>query len=98
LSYENVPDIAPFVHAAPVLTALNRIEAYVLLEAVLAPGGVLELERLRGPEEARFTAAKRLELDGLLQLIGPLTYQVTRKARDPRLLAHVALQWIRPKP
>lgn len=98
MNYENVPDIAPFVHTTPLVAHLNRFEAYILLEAVLAQGGVLELERLEGSEEARFTAAKRLELDGFLQLIGPSTYQVTRKCRDPRLLAHVALQWIRPKP
>ena len=98
MNYQNVSDIAPFVHVSPLVAHLNRIETYVLLEAVLDPGGVLDLERLQGSEEARFTAAKRLELDGFLQLIGPSTYQVTRKARDPRLLAHVALQWIRPKP
>ena len=98
MSYENISDIAPFVHVAPAITHLNRIETYVLLEAVRAPGGVLELEKLRGSEEARFTAARRLALDGLLQLVGPSTYQVTRKGRDPRLLADVALQWIRPQP
>ena len=98
MSYENLSDIAPFVRVAPVMTRLNRIETYVLLEAVRAPGGVLELETLRGSEEARFTAAKRLELSGFLQLVGPSTYQVTRKGRDPRLLAHVALQWIHPQP
>jgi hypothetical protein len=98
LNHENVSDIAPFVHTAPVVTHLNRTETYVLLEAARAPGSVLELERLQGSEEARFTAAKRLELDGFLQLIGPSMYQVTRKARDPRLLAQAALQWIRPSP
>jgi hypothetical protein len=77
---------------------LTRIEAYVLFEAVRAPKGVLELERLDGPEEARFTAAKRLESSGLITLLSPSTYQITRKGRDPRLLAEVALQWIRRKP
>ena len=98
MSYENLSFGAPYVSTPPVVVHLNRIETYLLLEAVLAPGGVLELDRLQGSEEARFTAAKRLELDGFLQLLGPLTYQVTRKGRDPRLLAHVALQWIRPRP
>lgn len=98
MSYQNLSDIAPFVHVSPIATHLNRTETYVLLEAVLAPGCVLELDRLEGSEEARFTAARRLALDGFLQLIGPSTYQVTRKGRDPRLLAHVALQWIRPRP
>lgn len=98
MSYENLSFGAPYVSTPSVVVHLNRIETYLLLEAVLAPGGVLELDRLQGSEEARFTAAKRLELDGFLQLLGPLTYQVTRKGRDPRLLAHVALQWIRPRP
>ncbi|HEX5043656.1 MAG TPA: hypothetical protein VFV75_12170 [Candidatus Polarisedimenticolaceae bacterium] len=96
MNHENVSDIAPFVHTAPVVSHLNRTETYVLLEAARAPGSVLEVTQLQGSEEALFTAAKRLELDGFLQLIGPFTYQVTRKTRDPRLLAQVALQWIRP--
>ena len=96
MSHHNVSDIAPFAHTAPVMAPLNRIETYVLLEAVRDPGGVLDLERLQGSEEARFTAAKRLELHGFLRLIGPSTYQVTRQARDPRVLARVALQWIHP--
>ena len=80
-----------------VAVSLNRIETYVLLEAVRAPGGVLELGALDGSEQALFTAAKRLELDGLLTLLGPSTYQVTRNGRDPRLLAGAALEWIRRK-
>ena len=83
--------------AAPT-THLTRIETYVLLEAVRAPKGVLALDGLDGPEEARFTAARRLASDGLLQLLGPSTYQITRKGRDPRLLAEVALEWIRRRP
>ena len=98
MSYENLSHSTPSVSMPPMVARLNRIETYVLLEAVRAPGSVLELDRLEGSEEARFTAAKRLELDGFLQLVGPSAYQVTRKGRDPRLLAHVALQWIRPKP
>ena len=86
------------LESAAAVARLSRIEVYVLLEAVRAPKGVLELDGLDGPEEARFTAAKRLELDGLLRLVGPSMYQITRKGRDPRLLADVALQWIRRKP
>ena len=77
---------------------LTRTEVYVLLEAVRAPKGVLELDLLECPEEARFTAARRLEACGLLTPLGPSTYQITRKGRDPKLLADVALQWIRRKP
>ena len=76
---------------------LNRIETYVLLEAVRSPKGVLDLDDLAGPEQARFTAARRLEDDGLVKLLAPAQYQVTRKGRDPRLLAEVALAWVRPK-
>ena len=93
-----LPDVTPpGLSASPGSLHLTRIETYVLLEAVRAPKGVLELERLDGPEEARFTAAKRLEANGLLTLLGPSTYQITRKGRDPRLLADVALEWIRRK-
>ena len=77
--------------------AANRVETYVLLEAVRAPGACSTSPASRAPEEARFTAAKRLEIDGLFTLLGPFTYQVTRKGRDPRLLADVALEWIRRK-
>ena len=85
----------PRVPAAAV--HLTRTETYVLLEAVRAPGGVFEVGALEGSEEALFTAAKRLELDGLVKLLGPSTYQITRNGRDPRLLANAALQWIRRK-
>ena len=98
MSHDYLSQSIPFVPAAHGVTHLNRIETYVLLEAVCAAGGVLELDMLLGSEEALFTAAKRLELDGFLQLLGPSTYQVTRKGRDPRLLAQVALEWIRPRP
>ena len=91
------PVRTPPVRMSAMAAPLNRVETYVLLEAVRAPGGVLDLTGLEGSEEARFTAAKRLETDGLLTLLGPFTYQVTRKGRDPRLLADVALQWIRRK-
>ena len=84
-------------HVPAAAPPLNRVETYLLLEAARAPKGVLELDALEGSEEARFTAAKRLELDGLLTLLAPSTYQITRKGRDPRLLADVALEWIRRK-
>jgi hypothetical protein len=96
LTHDWTTTAAPRAGASP--CPLNRIETYVLLEAVRAPKGVLALDGLDGPEEARFTAARRLEADGLLKLLGPSTYQVTRKGRDPRLLADVALEWIRRKP
>ncbi len=83
--------------AAPVDMHLNRMEAYVLLEAVRSPKGVVEIEHLDGPEEAKFTAAKRLETDGLVKLLGPSAYQITRKGRDPKLIADIALAWIRKK-
>jgi hypothetical protein len=91
------PPSTPTLRVPTVAVKLNRIETYVLLEAVRAPGGVVDVEGLEGSEEALFTAAKRLELDGLLTLLGPSTYQVTRNGRDPRLLAGAALQWIRRK-
>jgi hypothetical protein len=90
-------DSATTPRVAAAAVRLNRTETYVLLEAVRAPGGVLEVGALEGSEEALFTAAKRLELDGLVKLLGPSTYQITRNGRDPRLLANAALQWIRRK-
>lgn len=88
-------DLAAAAIARGLPIHLNRMETYVLLEAARAPKGVLELEQIEGPEEAKFTAAKRLELDGLVKLLGPSTYQITRKGRDPKLLADMALEWIR---
>ena len=76
---------------------LTRLETYILLEAARAPKGVVDLEKLDGSEEAKFTAAKRLEVDGFLKLLGPSSYQVTRAGRDPKLLADAAIAWIRRK-
>jgi hypothetical protein len=95
LSLGDVPSAAVSPASSP--SQLTRIETYLLLEAVRAPKGVLDLGALDAPEEARFTAARQLESHGLLTLLGPSTYGITRKGRDPRLLAEAALQWIRRK-
>ena len=74
---------------------MSRMEAYVLLEAARSPKGVIDLDHLEGPEEARFTAARKLEDEGYLKPAAPSAYQITRKGRDPRLLAGVALDFVR---
>ena len=86
------------VTLAPTPPHLSRMETYVLLEAARSAKGVIDLDHLEGPEEARFTAARRLEGEGFLKLAAPSAYQITRKGRDPRLLAGVALDFVRRKP